>query len=73
MNAALRKAELLETVATAPALTVFAPDNAGFVAAGITSLMTTLRELTPYFTYHVLGGVVKAADLPARRYGDNFK
>ena len=34
---ALRKADLLETVATTN-LTVFAPDNAGFVAAGITSL-----------------------------------
>ena len=35
---ALRKTERLETCATAPALTVFAPDNAGFVAAGITNL-----------------------------------
>jgi transforming growth factor-beta-induced protein len=62
---ALRKADLLETVATTPNLTVFAPDNAGFVAAGITSLDDfTAEELAPILTYHVLGAVVKAADLP---------
>lgn len=66
LNAALRKAELLETVATTPDLTVFAPDNAGFVAAGITSLDDfTAEELAPVLTYHVIAGaVVKAADLP---------
>jgi len=65
LNAALRKAELLETVATTDNLTVFAPDNAGFVAAGITSLDGLEKEdLTPVLTYHVLGAVVKAADLP---------
>jgi len=63
---ALRKAVLLETVATTDNLTVFAPDNAGFVAAGITSLDDfTAEELVPILTYHVLGTVVKAADLPA--------
>jgi len=63
---ALRKADLLETVATAPALTVFAPDNAGFVAAGITNLDDyTAEQLTNVLTYHVIGSVVKAADLPA--------
>lgn len=63
---ALRKADLLETVATAPALTVFAPDNAGFVAAGITNLDDyTAEQLTDVLTYHVIGSVVKAADLPA--------
>ena len=66
LNAALRKAELLETVAKTDNLTVFAPDNAGFVAAGITSLDGLEKEdLTPILTYHVLGAVVKAADLPA--------
>jgi transforming growth factor-beta-induced protein len=66
LAAALRKAELLETVAMTDNLTVFAPDNAGFVAAGITSLDGLEKEdLTPILTYHVLGAVVKAADLPA--------
>ena len=36
LAAALRKAELLETVSTTDNLTLFAPDNAGFIAAGIT-------------------------------------
>ncbi len=63
---ALRKADLLETVATAPAITVFAPDNAGFIAAGITNLDDyTAEELSPILLYHVLGGVVKSGDLPA--------
>ena len=63
---ALRKADLLETVAKAPAITVFAPDNAGFVAAGITNLDDyTAEQLTDVLTYHVIGSVVKAADLPA--------
>jgi transforming growth factor-beta-induced protein len=66
LNSALRKAELLETVAKTDNLTVFAPDNAGFVAAGITSLDGLEKEdLTPILTYHVLGSVVKAAELPA--------
>lgn len=65
LSAALRKAELLETVATTPDLTVFAPTNAGFVAAGITSLDGLEKEdLTPVLTYHVLGAVVKSGDLP---------
>ena len=66
LNAALRRAELLETVAMAPALTVFAPDNAAFIAAGITSLDDVDDEtLTAVLTYHVIDAVVKAEDLPA--------
>lgn len=66
LNAALRKAELLETVAKTDNLTVFAPDNAGFVAAGITSLDGLEKEdLTPILTYHVLGAKVLSSQLPA--------
>ena len=66
LAAALRKAELLDVVSTTDNITVFAPDNAAFVAAGITSLDGLDKEaLTPVLTYHVLGAVVKAADLPA--------
>ena len=65
LAAALRKAELLETVATAPNLTVFAPDNSGFVAAGITSLEGLDKEtLTPILLYHVLGAKVLSTELP---------
>lgn len=64
--AALKKAELLETVSTTNNLTLFAPDNAAFVAAGITSLDGLDKEaLTPILLYHVLGAKVVSADLPA--------
>lgn len=66
LAAALRKAELLETVSTAPNLTVFAPDNAAFIAAGITSLDGLDKEaLTPVLLYHVLGAKVLSSQLPA--------
>jgi transforming growth factor-beta-induced protein len=64
--AALRKAELLNTVSTSDNLTLFAPDNAGFVAAGITSLDGLDKEaLTPVLLYHVLGAKVLSSQLPA--------
>ena len=63
--AALQKAELLETVSTAEELTLFAPDNAAFVAAGITSLDGLDKEaLTPILLYHVLGAEVLSTQLP---------
>lgn len=66
LAAALRKAELLETVSTTDNLTLFAPDNAGFVAAGITSLDGLEKEdLTPILLYHVLGAKVLSTQLPA--------
>jgi len=64
--AALQKAELLETLSTADDLTLFAPDNAGFIAAGITSLDGLDKEaLTPILLYHVLGQKVLSTQLPA--------
>jgi len=64
--AALKKAELLETVSTAEELTLFAPDNAAFVKAGITSLEGLDKEaLTPILLYHVLGTKVLSSQLPA--------
>lgn len=64
--AALQKAELLETVSTTDNLTLFAPDNAAFVAAGITSLEGLDKEaLTPILLYHVLGAKVLSSQLPA--------
>jgi len=64
--AALKKAELLETVSTTDNLTLFAPDNAAFVAAGITSLEGLDKEaLTPILLYHVLGAKVLSSQLPA--------
>ena len=64
--AALKKAELLETVSTTDNLTLFAPDNAAFVAANITSLEGLDKEtLTPILLYHVLGAKVLSSQLPA--------
>lgn len=64
--AALKKAELLETVSTAEELTLFAPDNAAFVKAGITSLDDLDKEtLTTVLLYHVLGAKVLSTELPA--------
>ena len=64
--AALRKADLLETLSTTQNLTLFAPDNAGFIAAGITSLDgLDADDLTPILTYHVLGAEVLSTELPA--------
>ncbi len=62
--AALRKAELIETLLGDGPFTVFGPTNAAFEAAGITDLSTLTKEdLTPILLYHVLGNTVKEADL----------
>ncbi|MFD1314730.1 fasciclin domain-containing protein [Namhaeicola litoreus] len=66
LAAALRKAELLDAVSTTDNITVFAPDNAAFVKAGITSLDgLTKDDLTPVLLYHVLGAKVLSSQLPA--------
>jgi len=62
----LKIAELLETVSTTDDLTLFAPDNAAFIAAGITSLEGLDKEaLTPILLYHVIGAEVLSTELPA--------
>lgn len=64
--AALRKANLLNTLSTTDNLTLFAPDNAAFIAAGITSLDgLDATDLAPILTYHVLGAKVLSTELPA--------
>lgn len=62
--AALTKAELVATLKGAGPFTVFAPNNAAFTKAGITSLNNLSKEaLTPILTSHVISGSVKAADV----------
>ncbi|MCF2489086.1 fasciclin domain-containing protein [Dyadobacter sp. CY347] len=62
--AALTKAELVTTLQGAGPFTVFAPNNAAFTKAGITSLDGLTKDaLTPILTSHVLSGNVKAADV----------
>lgn len=63
---ALKIADLLETISTAPNLTLFTPDNAAFIAAGIASLDGLDAEaLSPILLYHVLGAKVLSSQLPA--------
>lgn len=62
--AALAKADLVKTLQGAGPFTVFAPNDAAFTKAGITSLDPLTKEaLTPILTSHVLNGTVKAADV----------
>ncbi len=62
--AALSKAELVSTLQGTGPFTVFAPNNAAFNKAGITSLTNlTKADLTPILTSHVLSGKVLAADV----------
>lgn len=62
--AALDKADLVTTLAGTGPFTVFAPNNAAFSAAGITSLDGLSKDaLTPILTTHVVSGLVRAADV----------
>jgi uncharacterized surface protein with fasciclin (FAS1) repeats len=64
LAAALTKAGLVSTLQSAGPYTVFAPNDAAFTKAGITSLDGLTKEaLTPILTTHVLSGTVKAADV----------
>ncbi len=65
LTAALVKAELVTTLLGDGPFTVFAPNNAAFEAAGITSLDgLTKEDLTPILLYHVVGGEVLSSGLP---------
>lgn len=66
LTEAVVTANLLNTLIDGDAnYTVFAPTDAAFEAAGISSLDgLTADDLSPILLYHVLGTEVKAADLP---------
>ena len=62
--AALTKADLVKTLQGAGPFTVFAPSDAAFTKAGITSLDALTKEaLSPILLYHVLGAKVLAGDI----------
>ncbi|HOY12113.1 MAG TPA: fasciclin domain-containing protein [Saprospiraceae bacterium] len=64
LTAALTKAELVTALQGTGPFTVFAPNNAAFTKAGITSLDGLSKDaLTPILTSHVLSGKVLAADV----------
>ncbi|GCC51051.1 hypothetical protein SanaruYs_12710 [Chryseotalea sanaruensis] len=65
LTAAVVQAGLLNALIDPAAnLTVFAPNNAAFEAAGITTLPTDNNDLADILLYHVLGTEVLAAGLP---------
>lgn len=66
LTQAVVTAGLLETLINPDAnLTLFAPNNAAFEAAGITSLAgLTANDLAPILKYHVLGAKVYGNGLP---------
>jgi len=73
LEAAVVRANLQTTLSGAGPFTVFAPDNAAFSAAGITT--TVLNSLSPaqvqsILLYHTLGSRVNAANVPV---GPNAK
>ena len=64
LTAALTKADLVKTLQTAGPFTVFAPNNAAFTKAKITSLDGLTKEaLSPILLYHVLGAKVLAGGI----------
>lgn len=63
--AAVVQAELLDDLLAAGDKTLFAPTNAAFAAAGITSIPTDNELLISILTYHVLEGETTASELPA--------
>lgn len=73
LKEAVVKANLATTLSGTGPFTVFAPDNAAFASAGITSAtVTTLSstQLSDLLLYHTIGAKILAANVPA---GPNVK
>jgi uncharacterized surface protein with fasciclin (FAS1) repeats len=63
---AVKKAGLVDTLNSAPDITVFAPDNAAFAkipAATLDKVLANKTELTKILTYHVVPGQYTPARL----------
>jgi uncharacterized surface protein with fasciclin (FAS1) repeats len=63
---AVTKAGLVDTLNSAPSITVFAPDNAAFAKipkATLDSVLGNKAELTKILTYHVASGHITPAEL----------
>lgn len=61
--AALQKADLVNTVDTTAGITVFAPTDAAFTAAGVDLDAISVDDLTKVLQYHVVKGVAFSSDL----------
>ncbi|GAO45166.1 fasciclin domain-containing protein [Flavihumibacter petaseus] len=73
LEAAMVKGDMTATLSGAGPMTLFAPDNAAFDAAGITTTVLTamsVDEVENMLQYHLLGSRIDAASLPA---GPNAK
>jgi uncharacterized surface protein with fasciclin (FAS1) repeats len=70
LSKAIRLAGLTRTLNTAPALTVFAPENAAFLALGssnLQALFTTRSDLAPVVKFQIVAGRVRPAQLYQQR------
>jgi uncharacterized surface protein with fasciclin (FAS1) repeats len=76
---AVKQAGLVDTLNTAPALTVFAPTNDAFKkipAADLKAVLADKKTLTSILTYHVVEGKLTPADLAGTHktiQGDEIK
>jgi uncharacterized surface protein with fasciclin (FAS1) repeats len=65
---AVKQAGLVDTLNSAPAITVFAPDNGAFAKISksqLDALLANKSELTTVLTYHVVSGRLTPADFAA--------
>jgi uncharacterized surface protein with fasciclin (FAS1) repeats len=66
LSKAIRLAGLTRMLNTAPALTVFAPENAAFLALGssnLQALFSTRSDLAPVVKFQIVAGRVRPAEL----------
>lgn len=62
--ASAAKANLVDALLNTPNLTIFAPDNMAFEAAGIEPADTDEAILAAVLTYHVVGAKVMSSEIP---------
>jgi uncharacterized surface protein with fasciclin (FAS1) repeats len=70
LSRAIRLAGLTRMLNTAPALTVFAPENAAFQGLGasnLQALFTTRSDLAPVVKFQIVAGQVRPAELYQQR------
>ena len=75
LAAALTAADLIPTLSGKGPFTVFAPTDAAFAklpAGTVDALLKDKAKLTSILTYHVVSGLVTAADLKARADKDGY-
>jgi len=63
--AAAVKAGVVETLLNTPNLTIFAPNNAAFIASGIDLNAVDSKTLASVLTYHVVGSKVLSSGIPS--------